>query len=97
MYKDYSQAYLDIMDDDPSTQSYNSFLHLGTTITSANEETYKNIFKKERLLPSLPRLKFFFCLIGVYAISIIDALCRCRTVGIRHFQRFKYENKTYNN
>ena len=32
MYHDYSQAYLDIMDDDPNTQSYNQFLHLGATI-----------------------------------------------------------------
>ena len=29
MYKDYSQAYLDISDNDPSTASYNKFLHLG--------------------------------------------------------------------
>ena len=28
MYRDYSQAYLDLMDDDPNTQSYNQFLHL---------------------------------------------------------------------
>lgn len=73
MYKDYSQAYLDIMDDDPSTQSYNSFLHLGTTITSANEETYKNIFKKRKDYYRRYRDLSFFCLIGVYAISIIDA------------------------
>lgn len=29
MYHDYSQAYMDIMDNDPTTQSYNQFLHLG--------------------------------------------------------------------
>jgi len=28
MFKDYSQAYLDIMDSDPSTESYNHFLKL---------------------------------------------------------------------
>ena len=33
MYHDYSQAYLDLMDDDPNTQSYNQFLHLGMQIT----------------------------------------------------------------
>ena len=32
MYHDYSQAYLDIMDDDPTTESYKNFLHLGTEI-----------------------------------------------------------------
>ena len=31
MYKDYSQAYLDIMDSDPTTESYNKFLHLGAS------------------------------------------------------------------
>ena len=39
MYKDYAQAYLDIMDDDPGTASYNKFLHLGRQITPANEDT----------------------------------------------------------
>ncbi len=36
MYNDYSQAYMDLMDNDPSTESYNKFLHLGATITDAN-------------------------------------------------------------
>ena len=38
MYKDYSQAYLDIMDNDPGTASYNKFLHLGVEITKDNED-----------------------------------------------------------
>ena len=46
MYMDYSQAYLDIMDNDPTTKSYTQFLHLGTEITSANENRYKEIFKQ---------------------------------------------------
>ena len=33
MYKDYQQAYLDIMDSDPNTNSFNKFLHLGRQIT----------------------------------------------------------------
>ena len=41
MYKDYSQAYLDIMDNDPGTASYNKFLHLGAQVTKENEERYK--------------------------------------------------------
>lgn len=73
MYKDYSQAYLDIMDNDPNTQSYNSFLHLGTTITSSNEDTYKNIFKRRKNYYRRYRDLSFFCLIGVYALSVIDA------------------------
>jgi len=73
MYKDYSQAYLDIMDDDPGTASYNQFLHLGRQITSANEDRYKQIFKSRKDKYRRWRDLSFFCLVGVYAISVIDA------------------------
>lgn len=73
MYNDYSQAYIDIMDDDPNTQSYNQFLHLGNTITSANEERYKSLFKKRKDYYRRYRDLSFFCLIGVYVLSVIDA------------------------
>ena len=48
MYMDYSQAYLDLMDDDPGTQKR------------------KDKYRRWRDLS-------FFCLIGVYALSVIDA------------------------
>ena len=51
MYKDYSQAYLDLVDNDPNTQSYNSFLHIGTTIkTDADKKRYEDLFKTCRRL-----------------------------------------------
>ncbi len=73
MYKDYSQAYLDIMDDDPTTESYNKFLHLGRKIDSSNEERYKTLFKSRKDKFRRWRDMSFFCLIGVYALSVIDA------------------------
>ena len=73
MYKDYSQAYLDIMDDDPGTASYNKFLHLGKQITPANEERYKTIFKNRKDKYRRWRDLSFFVMLGVYAISVIDA------------------------
>lgn len=73
MYMDYSQAYLDLMDDDPNTQSYNQFLHLGMQITPANADRYKDIFKKRKDKYRRWRDLSFFCLIGVYALSVIDA------------------------
>lgn len=73
MYRDYSQAYLDIMDSDPTTQSYNKFLHLGKQIDSSNEERYKKIFKSRKDKYRRWRDLSFFCMIGVYAISVIDA------------------------
>ena len=73
MYKDYAQAYLDIMDDDPGTASYNKFLHLGRTITKDNEERYKTIFKKRKDRFRRYRDMSFFVMVGVYALSVIDA------------------------
>ena len=73
MYKDYSQAYLDIMDDDPGTASYNKFLHLGKQINSTNEERYKKIFKSRKDKYRRWRDLSFFCMLGVYAVSVIDA------------------------
>ena len=73
MYHDYSQAYIDIMDNDPSTQSYNSFLHLGTTITEANKKQYQEVFRKRKDRFRRYRDLSVFVLIGVYALSIVDA------------------------
>ena len=73
MYKDYSQAYLDLMDNDPGTQSYNQFLHLGMQITPANEDRYKDIFKKRKDKFRRWRDLSFFVMVGVYALSVIDA------------------------
>ena len=73
MYKDYSQAYLDIMDDDPGTASYNKFLHLGNTVTQDNEERYKEIFRSRKDKYRRWRDMSFFVMLGVYAISVIDA------------------------
>ncbi len=73
MYKDYSQAYLDIMDNDPGTASYNKFLHLGKVITKDNEEKYKEIFKSRKDKYRRWRDLSFFVMLGVYAVSVIDA------------------------
>lgn len=73
MYRDYSQAYMDIMDDDPNTQSYNQFLHLGMEITDDNKERYQNLFKRRKDYYRKYRDLSIFCLIGVYALSVIDA------------------------
>ena len=73
MYKDYSQAYLDIMDNDPETDSYNKFLHLGVQITDDNIERYKQLFKGRKDKYRRWRDLSFFVMIGIYALSVIDA------------------------
>ena len=73
MYKDYSQAYIDLMDNDPNTQSYNQFLHLGNSINDSNKKQYEDIFKKRRDKYRRWRDLSFFVMLGVYALSVIDA------------------------
>ncbi|WP_234396444.1 DUF5683 domain-containing protein [Prevotella dentasini] len=72
-YRDYSQAYLDIMDGDPSTQSYNDFLHLGITIDESNVARYQSVFKKRKDRYRRWRDMSIFATVAVYALSIIDA------------------------
>lgn len=73
MYRDYSQAYLDIKDDDPNTQSYNQFLHLGNKIDESNIDRYTRLFKSRKDRYRRWRDLSFFVLVGVYALSVIDA------------------------
>lgn len=73
MYNDYSQAYMDLMDNDPTTQSYNQFLHLGAEITDANKSRYESLFKRRKDYYRRYRDMSIFVMIGVYAMSVIDA------------------------
>ena len=73
MYHDYEQAYMDIMDDNPQTHSYDQFLHLGKTVDETNIEDYKSLFKRRKDYYRRYRDLSIFIMIGVYALSIIDA------------------------
>lgn len=73
MYQDYTRAYMDIMDDDDSTHSYDQFLHLGMQIDSSNLSRYQDLFKKRKDRFRRYRDLSLFCIIGVYALSVIDA------------------------
>ncbi len=73
MYSDYQKAYIDIMDDDPETKSYEKFLHLGAQITEANMEQYKSVFKNRKDKYRRWRDMSIFCMLGVYGLSIVDA------------------------
>lgn len=72
MYNDYSQAYLDIMDEDPNTASYKQMLPYGYDITG-REDQFKNIFKHKRDYYRKYRDLSIFAFIGVYLISVVDA------------------------
>ena len=72
MYKDYSQAYLDIMDDDPNTNSYLEMLPPRYNI-EGKEEQFKRIFKNKKDYYRRYRDLSAFCFVGVYLLSVIDA------------------------
>lgn len=72
MLSDYTQAYLDIMDDDPNTQSYMKMLPLGYDITG-REERFKDIFKRKKNYYRKYRDMSIFAFAGVYLISVVDA------------------------
>lgn len=72
MYSDYSQAYLDIMDDNPNTDSYLDLLPPGYNV-DANMDYLKKVIKRKKDSYRRYRDLSIFCFIGVYAVSIIDA------------------------
>ena len=72
MYKDYKQAYLDIMDSDPNTNSYKDFFRPGYDY-EANKEYLSGVFKKRKDRYRRWRDLSIFSFIGVYALSVIDA------------------------
>ncbi len=72
MLKDYSQAYNDIMDNDPNTKSYENMLPLGYDMTG-KEEKFKTIFKNKKDHFRKYRDMSILAFGGVYLISVIDA------------------------
>ena len=72
MYRDYSQAYIDIMDNDPNTKSYENFLPASYDV-EARKEYLQNLFKRKKNYFRRYRDLSLFCMIGVYLLSIVDA------------------------
>lgn len=72
MLHDYSQAYLDIMDSDPNTKSYEKMLPIGYDITG-REERFKTIFKNKKNFFRRNRDLSIFAFAGVYLLAVIDA------------------------
>lgn len=70
MYKDYRQAYLDIMDNNPNT---NSHLNLLPPNYRYNESQLKELIRKRKDMYRRYRDMSIFAFVGVYVLSIIDA------------------------
>jgi hypothetical protein len=72
MLRDYSQAYQDITDNDPTTNSYLEMLPLGYDITG-REAHFKSVFKRKKDFYRRYRDLSIFFIAGVYVLSIVDA------------------------
>lgn len=70
MYKDYAQAYRDIMDDNPNTNSYKELL---PTASSYSTSQLSSLLKRRKDLYRRYRDMSIFAVLGVYLLSIVDA------------------------
>lgn len=74
MYKDYSQAYIDIMDSDPRTNSFVDFLPPNYDVSNPSViNQLKGTFKNKKDYYRKYRDLSIFAFVGVYILSIIDA------------------------
>lgn len=72
MLRDYSNAYLDIMDSDPNTKSYEDLLPPNFDIDS-NMNWLKDVIKNRKNKYRRYRDMSIFAFAGVYLVSVIDA------------------------
>ncbi len=72
-YMDYQNAYVDIMDSDPNTKSYEDFLPPNYKIDTDTETWLKDVFKQRKNKYRRYRDLSIFAFAGMYLISAIDA------------------------
>lgn len=72
-YTDYQNAYVDIMDDDPNTKSYEDFLPPRYEIDTDMENWLKDVFKQRKNKYRRYRDLSIFAFAGMYIVAAIDA------------------------
>ena len=72
-YSDYQNAYVDIMDDDPDTKSYEDFLPPRYEIDTELEAWLKDVFKQRKNKYRRYRDLSIFAFAGMYIVAAIDA------------------------
>lgn len=72
MYKDYSQAYQDIMSNNPNNNSYEQFLPPGIDVND-RLDYYQDLFRRRKDLYRRQRDLSVIAFIAVYLLSVIDA------------------------
>ncbi len=70
---EYSQAYRDLMDNDPSTKSYMNFFPSTTKEEDLDKTWLTNIMKRRRDFYRRNRDLCIICLVGMYMLCMVDA------------------------
>lgn len=73
MLDDYTQAYRDLMDNDPSTKSYMDFYPPGTDESKLNKSWLEKTFKSRKDFYRRNRDLCVIGMIGVYMVAMVDA------------------------
>ena len=71
--QDYSQAYRDLMDNDPSTNSYMNFFPPNTKEENLNKTWLTNVMKSRRDFYRRNRDLCIICCVGLYMLCMVDA------------------------
>jgi len=73
MYKDYSKAYRDVMDDDPDTRSYMDFFPPTVKENDLDVSWLKKTMLNKRNYYRRYKEICIICMVGVYLVNIVDA------------------------
>lgn len=72
-YQDYSQAYRDLLDNDPSSNSYMNFFPPNTDEGSLDKSWLTNVMKSRKDFYRRNRDLCIICMVGVYLLCVVDA------------------------
>lgn len=72
-YTDYKQAYIDILDTDPNTNSYINMLPAGQSMEEINQDWFVSVLKQKKEVYRRYRDLNIIGIFGLYALSIVDA------------------------
>ena len=73
MLKDYTKAFADLTDNDPTTKSYMDFFPSTVTEESLDKTWLNNILKSRKNYYRRNRDLCIICMVGVYLLSMVDA------------------------
>ena len=73
MLRDYQRAYMDIMDSDPSSNSYMNFFPPGTVEDNLDRQWLTNLLQSRKNFYRRNRDLCIICMVGVYFLAMVDA------------------------